>query len=88
MHYLYSIPSHSYAQDVPYMHMCATKDGCAGAMDNVPNKPVRKAMTNQHKDVSPPGTTLELGGAGAKVVVNYFHHKEEADEVVENLLKH
>jgi len=30
----------------------------------------------------------ELGGGGAKVVVNYFHHKEEADEVVENLLKH
>ena len=27
-------------------------------MDNVPNKPVRKVMTNQHKDVSPPGTTL------------------------------
>lgn len=30
----------------------------------------------------------ELGSGGAKVVVNYFHHKEEADEVVENLLKH
>jgi acetoacetyl-CoA reductase len=29
----------------------------------------------------------ELGSGGAKVVVNYFHHKEEADEVVENLLK-
>jgi NAD(P)-dependent dehydrogenase (short-subunit alcohol dehydrogenase family) len=29
-----------------------------------------------------------LGGGGAKVVVNYFHHKEEADEVVEHLLKH
>jgi len=30
----------------------------------------------------------ELGSGGAKVVVNYFHHKEEADEVVEHLLKH
>jgi acetoacetyl-CoA reductase len=30
----------------------------------------------------------ELGSAGAKVVVNYFHHKEQAEEVVENLLKH
>ena len=30
----------------------------------------------------------ELGSGGANVVVNYFHHKEEADEVVENLLKH
>jgi len=30
----------------------------------------------------------ELGSVGAKVVVNYFHHKEEADEVVEHLLKH
>ncbi|HXX77759.1 MAG TPA: 3-oxoacyl-ACP reductase family protein [Ktedonobacteraceae bacterium] len=29
----------------------------------------------------------ELGRGGAKVVVNYFHHKEEADEVVEGLLK-
>jgi len=29
----------------------------------------------------------ELGSGGAKVVVNYFHHKEEADEVVEKLLK-
>ena len=29
----------------------------------------------------------ELGSGGAKVVVNYFHHKEEADEVVEHLLK-
>jgi acetoacetyl-CoA reductase len=29
----------------------------------------------------------ELGSGGAKVVVNYFHHKEEADEVVEGLLK-
>jgi len=29
-----------------------------------------------------------LGSGGAKVVVNYFHHKEEADEVVEHLLKH
>jgi acetoacetyl-CoA reductase len=29
----------------------------------------------------------ELGAGGAKVVVNYFHHKEEADEVVDNLLK-
>ena len=27
-------------------------------MDNVSNKSVRKAKTNQHKDVSPPGTTL------------------------------
>ena len=30
----------------------------------------------------------ELGSGGANVVVNYFHHKEEADEVVEHLLKH
>jgi acetoacetyl-CoA reductase len=30
----------------------------------------------------------ELGSGGAKVVVNYFHHKEEAEEVVEGLLKH
>ncbi len=30
----------------------------------------------------------ELGSAGAKVAVNYFHHKEQAEEVVENLLKH
>ncbi len=29
----------------------------------------------------------ELGKDGAKVVVNYFHHKDEADEVVEGLLK-
>jgi acetoacetyl-CoA reductase len=29
----------------------------------------------------------ELGSGGAKVVVNYFHHKDEADEVVEHLLK-
>ncbi len=29
----------------------------------------------------------ELGRGGAKVVVNYFHHKDEADEVVEHLLK-
>jgi len=29
----------------------------------------------------------ELGSGGAKVVVNYFHHKDEADEVVEKLLK-
>jgi len=29
----------------------------------------------------------ELGSGGAKVVVNYFHHKEEAEEVVEGLLK-
>ncbi len=29
----------------------------------------------------------ELGRGGAKVVVNYFHHKEEAEEVVEGLLK-
>jgi acetoacetyl-CoA reductase len=29
----------------------------------------------------------ELGGGGAKVVVNYFHHKEQAEKVVENLLK-
>src|SRR3974377_542791 len=29
----------------------------------------------------------ELGSGGAKVVVNYFHHKEEANEVVEGLLK-
>ncbi len=29
----------------------------------------------------------ELGSGGAKVVVNYFHHKDEADEVVEGLLK-
>ncbi|MGZ3617626.1 MAG: SDR family NAD(P)-dependent oxidoreductase, partial [Ktedonobacteraceae bacterium] len=26
----------------------------------------------------------ELGSGGANVVVNYFHHKEEADEVVEH----
>jgi acetoacetyl-CoA reductase len=30
----------------------------------------------------------ELGGGGAKVVVNYFHHKDQAEEVVEDLLKH
>ncbi len=30
----------------------------------------------------------ELGSGGANVVVNYFHHKEEAEEVVEYLLKH
>ena len=30
----------------------------------------------------------ELGSGGANVVVNYFHHKEEAEEVVEHLLKH
>jgi len=30
----------------------------------------------------------ELGSGGAKVVVNYFHHKEQAEEVVEHLLKH
>ena len=30
----------------------------------------------------------ELGSGGAKVVVNYFHHKEEAEEVVEHLLTH
>lgn len=30
----------------------------------------------------------ELGSGGAKVVVNYFHHKEAADEVVEHLLTH
>jgi acetoacetyl-CoA reductase len=29
----------------------------------------------------------ELGRGGAKVVVNYFHHKDMADEVVEGLLK-
>src|SRR3974390_1503971 len=29
----------------------------------------------------------ELGSGGAKVVVNYFHHKEEAEGVVEGLLK-
>jgi acetoacetyl-CoA reductase len=29
----------------------------------------------------------EVGSGGAKVVVNYFHHKELAEEVVENLLK-
>jgi len=29
----------------------------------------------------------ELGRGGAKVVVNYFHHKDAADEVVEGLLK-
>jgi acetoacetyl-CoA reductase len=29
----------------------------------------------------------ELGGGGAKVVVNYLHHKEQAEEVVEDLLK-
>jgi len=29
----------------------------------------------------------ELGSGGAKVVVNYFHHKDAADEVVEGLLK-
>ena len=29
----------------------------------------------------------DLGKDGAKVVVNYFHHKELAEEVVENLLK-
>lgn len=29
----------------------------------------------------------ELGKGGAKVVVNYFHHKELAEEVVEGLLK-
>ncbi len=29
----------------------------------------------------------ELGKDGAKVVVNYNHHKELAEEVVENLLK-
>ena len=40
------------------MHMCATKEGNTGAMDNIPNKSVRKAKTNQHKDVSPPGITL------------------------------
>jgi len=54
----YFILSCSYAQDVPYMHMCATKEGNTGAMDNIPNKSVRKAKTNQHKDVSPPGITL------------------------------
>ncbi len=27
-------------------------------MDNAPNKPGRKAMANQHKDVPLPGTTL------------------------------
>ena len=30
----------------------------------------------------------ELGSGGANVVVNYFHHKEEAEEVVEYLLTH
>jgi len=30
----------------------------------------------------------ELGSGGAKVVVNYYHHKEAADEVVEHLLTH
>ena len=29
----------------------------------------------------------ELGRGGAKVVVNYFHHKDMAEEVVEGLLK-
>ncbi len=29
----------------------------------------------------------EFGGAGANVVVNYFHQKEKAEEVVEHLLK-
>src|SRR5690348_4930973 len=29
----------------------------------------------------------ELGSGGAKVVVNYLHHKDEADEVVAYLLK-
>ncbi len=29
----------------------------------------------------------ELGSGGAKVVVNYFQHKELAEEVVEGLLK-
>lgn len=29
----------------------------------------------------------ELGRGGAKVVVNYFHHKDLAEEVVEDLLK-
>ena len=30
----------------------------------------------------------ELGSGGANVVVNYFHHKDEADEVVEYLMQH
>lgn len=30
----------------------------------------------------------EVGRGGAKVVVNYFHHKDLADEAVEGLLKH
>ena len=55
---MYFILSRSYAQDVPYMHESATKEGNTAAMDNITNKSVRKAKTNQHKDVSPPGTTL------------------------------
>lgn len=32
-------------------------------------------------------TAEELGSGGAKVVVNYLHHKELAEEVVEHILK-